>query len=174
MSDIIFNITLNKSNGTLTVVDRGSDVDDINSLSILIKGEDKNTALYQIDITDPADIAAYLNTSVGLVFQTSSIFGSTIPDNFYVTEITANDSEIKSERRVFSSTDTIKKLIQNYALSMSLPINNVYKSLVFSMMLQVLELLELISDGADYTYDRENMWRKHYNHLVHITDVNKY
>lgn len=174
MSDIIFNVTLNKSNGTLTIVDRGSDTDDISSLSIFIKGEDKDTPLYQIDVTNSADIAAFLNPNVGLVFQTSSIFGANIPDNFYIVEITANDSEIKSERRVFTNTDNIAKLIQNYALSVSLPVSNVYKSIVFAMMLQVLELLKLISDDSNYTYDRENMWRKHYNHLVSISDVNKY
>lgn len=174
MSDIIFNVTLDIDNGTLTVVDRGSDVDDVTSLIFYIKGEDKDNPLYTMEVTDSGDIAAFFNENVGLVYLTTDIFGTSIPDNYYIINCTANAGTIQSEQRVFTMTDTIRALIESMATSVNVPVKNLFTGITFCMMLQTLELMDIISIEAAYTYDRENKWRKLYNYLNTITDVNKY
>ena len=136
MADITFSVTLDVDNSTLTF--KGSCEEELSSLSIYIKGEDKDTSLYTIEVTDSGNIAAFLNPSTGLVVSTVTIFGDTIPDNYYLVEMSGNTGVLDSERRPFIMLDYIKKLVQDYATSVNIPLRNILTIITYSMMLQVL------------------------------------
>jgi len=48
------------------------------------------------------------------------------------------------------------------------------QTLPFSMALQLVDLLLILSDSAVYTYERENKWRKIYNAIITMVDEYKY
>lgn len=180
MADVKFTVTINKTTGTITIKNNGTDFTSLggnpSTITVYIKTENKNSYVYRYQATNEGDILAFMNSSVGLVL-TPDIFVVNIPDNFYIVEVIANEGEenqMLSERQVFTQTDALTKLIESNALSVNFPPRKTIDSVPFAMALQLVELLLLLSDSATYTYERENKWRILFNAITIAIDEYKY
>jgi len=177
MSEVKFKIEVDGDNKTITIIDDGTDysgLSSINLINIYFRGEDKTKYIKKLSINDSANISAFLNESVGLVYTFESIFGSEFPpDNFYQLEIVVNEGEadqMLSQRLAFGSTYRIEEVVHRGTLSLHVPINDLYTSLHYGMNAQLLEYMEKLSTVAVYSYDREVKWRKAYNHIYNTTN----
>jgi len=139
------------------------------SLNIYGKGEDKTVNIIDISITDLVDINLFLYT--GLSFTYTELFGISEPlDNFYLIELTADSGTINSDKIAIGFTYQIAKLIYNSVIGVHIPIDDLFTSLTVGAMPQVLEYLKVLSTTANYSFDRENKWRKAFNYLSTIVN----
>lgn len=171
MSNVKFTITIDTSLNTVTFKDNQTDWSDVggvpDTLTLYLRGEDKTQYVVKKDITSLADINSFLNS--GLTYTYATLFGRTTPlDNFYKTEIIANEgleTQMLSDAMAMGFTYEVAELIYNNTVGVNVPVNDLFTSLTLGMMPQSLELLNVLSSAAVYSYDRENKWRKIYNHL---------
>jgi hypothetical protein len=181
MSDVTYSLSFNETEKLLTIIDNGSDYSSVptgipTSITVLIKTDDKDRYVYKFFTDNSGDIAAFLNPLVGLVI-TPDVFVGGVPDNFYIVEVIINetmDSQMLSERKVFTVISHALKTLEYNALSVNFPPVKTIHSIPYAMGLMMLELLKMISGNAVYTYDRENKWRKLYNGINSTIDAIKY
>ena len=176
MAVVKFTIFVDNVNNTITFKDNltnWSTVDGIPStLTIYMKGEDKDDYIVKKEITSAAAIALFQDT--GLVLTYADLFGLTTPiDNFYLVEIIANeglDDQMLSDKMAVGFTINIAERIYYGTIGVHVPVTDLFESLTLGMMPQALELLKWLSIEAVYTYDREVKWRKIYNHLYTVVN----
>lgn len=176
MAEVKFTIDINVESKTIIFKDNGTDyssINEIDSLDIYFRGEDKTNYIAKFNTTTAGDISAFLST-VGLTILFEDIFGTDLPpDNFYLIEIVVNEGnndQLLSEKMAFGSTFSIEKVVHRSVLGVHIPIADLYTSLQYGMNTQILEYMRTLSTSASYTYDREVKWRKGFNHLTNSTD----
>lgn len=176
MSEVIFINTINNTDKTVTFKDNNSDWGDVDGvpdkLTIYLRGEDKDTHVVKKEVTDTPSIALF--QGVGLTYTYLQLFAVDPPtDNFYKTEIIANEAlptQMLCVPMAMGFTYEVANQIYNAILGVHVPVTDLYESLTLGMMPQILELLNILSTEAVYTYDRENKWRKLYNHLITVVN----
>ena len=88
MSDIVFTIDIDTVNETVTFTNNGSDLANIVTLTLYMRGEDKSSYIVTKDINKT------LFDSTGAIYTYLELFGVNPPvDNFYLTEIIGNESD---------------------------------------------------------------------------------
>jgi hypothetical protein len=180
MSEVKFLIDVDYTNDAITFTDNGTDwspfMGSLSKLTIYMKGEDKEDYIVKMEITDGDDISLF--QAAGIEYTFSELFGRIKPlDNFYLVEVVANEGETNqmlSEKMAVGFTYDVAELIHNSTVGVHIPVTDLFTSLTIGMMPQALELLKVLSLEAAYTYDRENKWRKIYNHLYTIVNDLEY
>lgn len=171
MSDVKFTIIIDNVNDIITFKDNNTDWllvgGSPSKITIYMKGEDKSSYIVKKEITSIDSIVLFRTT--GLQYSFIDLFGRTKPiDNFYLIEIIANeglDNQLLSSKISAGFTYTIAERVYNATVGIHIPVSDLFESLTIGMMPQSLELLNVLSLNAVYSYDRENKWRKLYNHL---------
>jgi hypothetical protein len=142
------------------------------SLTIYMRGENKDEYIVKKEVISESAINAFLNN--GLAYTYASLFGRTLPlDNFYYIQIIADEglvTQMLSDIVAIGFTYQIAERIYYNTLGVNVPVEDLFTSLTLGMMPQSLELLNTLSSSAVYSYDRENKWRKIYNYLNTIVN----
>lgn len=169
MATINYTITLDTVNETITFTNDGTDLTGISTLHLYMRGEDKSSYLVRtaLNITQ-------FNTT-GDVFTYTELFGSNPPDDdYYLCEIIGNEDDENtitySIKLALGLTYNVAKLVHNSTVGVHIPVEDLYTSITLGAMPQVLEYLDTLSTNASYSEDRENKWRKLYNHLITVVN----
>lgn len=176
MSNVKFLAIVDTDLKSVTFKDNQTDWTDVDgvpaSLTIYMRGEDKDEYVVKKEVTAVSDIAAFLNN--GLSYTYDELFGRTLPlDNFYYTQVIANEGgsdQMLADVVALGFTYEIAESIYNSTLGVTIPINDLFESITLGMSHQSLELLNVLSSSAAYSYDRENKWRKLYNYLTIVVN----
>jgi hypothetical protein len=175
MSEVKFIINVDTINETITLKDNGTNWTTNGSpisLSILLKGENKNNPVVKKVIIDAFEILEFMNAGLSITY--SDLFNLVTPvDNFYLVEVVANEGledQMLSEKMAVGFTYSITRLVHNATLGVNIPIRDLFESITIGITHQVLELLNILSLEAIYTTDREVKWRKLYNYLTGVVN----
>lgn len=164
MSDIAYTIDVDTVNQTVTFTNNGTDLASIATLQLYMRGESKDT----YEVSKALNKTAFNTT--GDVFTYLELFGvATPPDNFYLCEVIGNESTedpVASNEIALGFTYEIAEQVHYSTIGVHVPVTDLYTSLTLGAMSQVLEYLLVLSTNAPYTEDRENKWRKLFNHLT--------
>lgn len=172
MSELVkFKVIVNTVDKTVTFIDNGTFWGDlpevVSKLTIYIRGENKDDYIVKEEITDLLTISEFLSN--GVVYTYEELFGLDYPlDGFYLVEIIVNDETAEpmaSDKMAMGFTYRVAEQIYNYIVGVHVPVTELFTSLTVGMLPQSLELLNILSTEAAYTYDRENKWRKIFNHI---------
>ena len=169
MALINYTITLDTDNETVTFTNNGTDLTGISTLDLYMRGEDKST----YEVTKEINITQFNTT--GDIFTYEELFGSNPPtDNFYLCEIIGNEDDENtitySIKLALGFTYQVAELIHNSTVGVHIPVEDLFTSMTLGAMPQVLEYLNNLSTNAAYSEDRENKWRKLYNHLKTVVN----
>lgn len=166
MSEISFNITIDKTNETVTIINNGTDLValGISTLTLYMRGEDKNSYIVKQELNYDAF------NGIGDEFTYTELFGvNPPPDNFYLCEIIGNETDepniVYSEKIAVGLTYEIAEKVHNSTLGVHIPVEDLYTSVTLAAMPQSLEYMEVLSTNTTYSEDREVKWRKLYNYL---------
>lgn len=177
MNTVKFTIKVANTNYNIKIADNSTnwvrvDYYPPTTLTIYFRGEDKSSYIAKRSVTSPTEIANFMNTELVLTF--AELFNTATPDDgFYQVDVVADEGtslQMLSSPMAICFTYFIAKLIYNNTLGVNVPVNDLETSLTLGMMHQSLELLNTLSTDAEYSYDRENKWRKLFNYLTTVVN----
>lgn len=176
MANVAFTVTVDNALGKVIFADNSTNWSGVSgnptSLTIYLKGVDKTTYVVKKVITSSVTINAFTGGNIEYTFE--ELFGINPPlDDFYLAEIIANEglvSQMLSNKVAIVFTFQIGELVYRSTLGVHVPETDLLTSLRVGSMPQILEYLQQLGVDTEYAVDRENKWRKTYNHLNTIVN----